>query len=603
MRLRILPRILVLSLLYIVAFLFLVCVQFSWQMGFSRRVGNFVVSGQMREPPEGGESLSGNDYLINEYAKVSFGGLDFILSNDVNNPLLLVEEDGSTAPLIVNTLNISNDTAHFVLSDGAELVFYTQQSADTDGLLISGILPEKATALQLPYLPATFAKESVDEAGRWKINANNVNFIFDRQPKNDTGRLLILGRDDPMVFYHAEPEAQSFNPAGFIVRGGMEKMVYEEQLKQWMDKVYAVWERGLAASNNEAFITAFLAEAAYRGTYPSARTASAIQPWRTSAAQTYLSAPFLGQLDVALRSLTAVESLQSARLSELTRAAAPNLLSDQPSFKSWTLPAGNALIKAQGQLADNAVLSDITLAETAGIVEGYNIWPAYMPDSENPFNRLLPRALELISGGLVKDSVSGGVFVIDGGQADVAFNLRIGIALSDYGDSNAVSSWAGIGRSLVLSVLALTDDTGQLPAFLPVPAEESGERAADGAAEKISAALLYPFLPRAAYYPHAADLGSVQQGVWAWTASQGVTATFQNNVLDINVPFPVGWTHHLLIRGVAPFSKIQLRDMDYRSDPRFEQYNSPGWVYSASTRTLLVKLVHRSDEEHIRIFY
>jgi hypothetical protein len=88
-----------------------------------------------------------------------------------------------------------------------------------------------------------------------------------------------------------------------------------------------------------------------------------------------------------------------------------------------------------------------------------------------------------------------------------------------------------------------------------------------------------------------------------WTASPAVSATFQNNVLDISVPLAVGWTHYLLVRGVPEFTKIQLRDMDYRSDPRFEQYNSPGWVYSASAQTLLVKLVHRSEDEHIRIFY
>jgi hypothetical protein len=576
-------------------------------MSFSRNVGNFVVSGQMREPAEGSDSLSRNDYLINEYAKVSFGGLDFILSNDANNPLLLVDEDGGTAPLIVNTLNISNDTAHFVLSDGAELVFYTQKSADTDGLLISGILPEKASALQLPYLPSAFAKESVDESGQWRVNADNVNYIFSRQPENNSGRQLILSRDDPMVFYHAEPDAQSFNPAAFIVRGGMEKTVYEDQLKQWMDKVYAVWEYGLSTSNSEAFITAYLAEAAYRGTYQSALTAPATQSWRTSPAQTYLSAPFLGRLDIALRTLAVEENSHAALLSQQIRGAALALLSGQSAVKSWTLPAGSNLIKAQGQYAGSAAPSDITLAETVGIIEGYNIWPAYMPNSENPFNRLLPRAVELISEGLIKDNGSGCVFVIEKGQADVAFNLRLGIALSDYGDANAASSWAGIGRSLVLSVLALTDDAGQLPAFFSVPVNEAGETVADEdasvSAEKISASVLYPYLPRAAYYPHAIDLGSVQQGVWAWTASQGVTAALQNNVLDINVSFPVGWTHHLLIRGVPPFTKIQLRDMDYRSDPRFEQYNSPGWVYSASTRTLLVKLVHRSDEEHIRIFY
>jgi hypothetical protein len=189
---------------------------------------------------------------------------------------------------------------------------------------------------------------------------------------------------------------------------------------------------------------------------------------------------------------------------------------------------------------------------------------------------------------------------------DVAFNVRLGVALAAYGDKNGISSWVGIGRSLVLSALALTDDAGQLPAFLlvndagEIMAEEPGE---SGVTQTIEAAQVYPLLPLAVYYPRPVDLTAARDGLWLWTASPETQAVFQNNVLDVGVSFPVGWTHHLLIRGVDRFSKIQLRDIDYRSDPRFEEYNSPGWVYSVSERTLLLKMVQRSEEEHIRIFY
>jgi hypothetical protein len=462
-------------------------------------------------------------------------------------------------------------------------------------------LPEKASALYLPYLPTAFAKVSVDDAGRWRVSANNVNFMFNRQLENGAEQQLVLSRDDPIVFYHAEPEAVTFNPVAFIVRGGMEKIVYEDHLKQWADKVYAVWENTFPATGNEAFITVFLAEAARRGTYPSVQTVPAIQSFRTSPAQTYRSAPFMGRLDVALRTLSAAETAQSAQLSALTRETSPRLLTGDPSFRSWLLPSASNLIKAQGSSAADAALSSITLADTIGILEGYAAWPTYVPNADNPFERLLPRTLDLIGERLIKDNTQSNVFVVNEGEVDIEFNLRLGLALSAYGDRAGVSNWAGVGHSLVLSVLALTDDEGQLPTFLT--ADEAGQIAASSTTEKINAAQLYPFLPLASYYPHAVDLGSVRPGTWVWTASPAVSATFQNNVLDISVPLAVGWTHYLLVRGVPEFTKIQLRDMDYRSDPRFEQYNSPGWVYSASAQTLLVKLVHRSEDEHIRIFY
>ena len=59
----------------------------------------------------------------------------------------------------------------------------------------------------------------------------------------------------------------------------------------------------------------------------------------------------------------------------------------------------------------------------------------------------------------------------------------------------------------------------------------------------------------------------------------------------------------MLISGLRSFSKIQMRDIDYRSDPQFENWNAPGWIYSPSEQTLLVKLVHRTPVEHIKIFF
>jgi hypothetical protein len=592
---------------YIAVFFFIVYIQFSRQLSFSRTVGNFVVSGQLRELADTGAALSPDEYPINEYAKVSFGGIDFILSNEAINPLFLVDEDGERASLTVDRLTVSNDRAHFLLSDGAELVFYTQESADTSGLFISGILPEKASLLQLPYLPTASAKIHVDDSGRRKVSVNNITYMFDRQSVSDDAGHLILRRNDPMVFYHTEPETLAFNPAAFIARGGIEKTVYEELLRLWVDEVYAVWEKSVPTTRDESLISAYLAESVRRGTYERARN-TMLQSFRNLPEQTYLSAPFIGRLDVALRTLSAAADAQSAQLTELLREDAPALLG-KDVLKPGTLPANRDLLKEQGLYAGTVAVSALTLENIVTVFEGYNNWPVHFPPAENPFGRLVSRALELTSEGLVKDENAGNVFVRDDTQVDIMFNLRLGVALAVYGDKNGTSSWAGIGRSLVLSALAFTDDSGQLPAFLTINsageilADENDENGETSTAERIAGAQVYPVLTLAAYYPRPADLTVVQDGLWVWTASSETTAVFQNNVLEVSVSFPLGWTHHLLIRGVDPFSKIQLRDMDYRSDSRFEEYNSPGWVYSASQRTLLVKIVQRSEAEHIRIFY
>jgi hypothetical protein len=105
------------------------------------------------------------------------------------------------------------------------------------------------------------------------------------------------------------------------------------------------------------------------------------------------------------------------------------------------------------------------------------------------------------------------------------------------------------------------------------------------------------------YAPRAVSIGSGVNGIWAWTAASSVTATQENNILDITVNFPQGETHHMMIRGVRPFAKIQLYNMDYRTDPQFERYDSSGWIYSAQDQILVLKMKHRSTAEHIRIYY
>ncbi|GHV35100.1 hypothetical protein AGMMS4952_27470 [Spirochaetia bacterium] len=94
-------------------------------------------------------------------------------------------------------------------------------------------------------------------------------------------------------------------------------------------------------------------------------------------------------------------------------------------------------------------------------------------------------------------------------------------------------------------------------------------------------------------------------GIWAWTAGAGVTANFnqENNFLDISVNFPSGETHYMLIRGIRPFTQIQLYNIPFRTDSQFERYDSSGWAYSSSEQTLMVKMKHRLTTEHILIYY
>jgi hypothetical protein len=185
--------------------------------------------------------------------------------------------------------------------------------------------------------------------------------------------------------------------------------------------------------------------------------------------------------------------------------------------------------------------------------------------------------------------------------------------------------------------LSLADNTGQVKAGLLVSAE--GGITEDPAPSQLTTARLYHILNLGEYHPRALLIQGVPaNSLWAWTAAAAVSAsqsvvvselspaeiprpsagdsedpdaetpapvvtTRRETVLDIAVTFPAGETHYIIIRGIRAFNKIQLYNMDYRTDPQFERYDSSGWSYSAQEQTLVLKMKHRATVEHIRIFY
>jgi hypothetical protein len=146
------------------------------------------------------------------------------------------------------------------------------------------------------------------------------------------------------------------------------------------------------------------------------------------------------------------------------------------------------------------------------------------------------------------------------------------------------------------------DETGNAPRFLRLAADGGIETEAGAV---LSSARIYRLLRLGDYSARAVGLHAAATGVWTWTVASGVTASFnqENTMLDISVSFPREETHYMFIWGIRPFAQIRLYDIPYRTDPRFESYNTSGWTYSPSEQTLMIKMKHQLPTEHIQIYY
>jgi hypothetical protein len=216
-------------------------------------------------------------------------------------------------------------------------------------------------------------------------------------------------------------------------------------------------------------------------------------------------------------------------------------------------------------------------------------------------NRYTKAAVALIDRRVLPSIIptKNGLFLqTENGVSDIASSVLAGRLLIEAGTRTEDSIVDEIGRRLIISALALSDNVGFLPGRLAI----SGD-AVSGTEGFLAAEKIYPWIAPDAYYPREIPLGTqVGTGVWAWAASRITSVVSTRNQLAVTFDFPVGRIEHIVLHGIKPFTGIRLYGIAWRSDPEFERYNA-GWVYDAASKTLFIKLQHRRQDETVDIVY
>ena len=305
---------------------------------------------------------------------------------------------------------------------------------------------------------------------------------------------------------------------------------------------------------------------------------------------------------MAYRSLIARDREKLARLSRQINERSLEFLLERQVFEYLAVRGQHSIIDAGADLVRTIDPSILALDIAPGILEGFIDWKAFRPGLHNPFEHLVDQACFVILNSLRITADASRVFSFNGNTGDTEFNIRLGRALMIYAEDVQNSSWAGIGRSLIISALYLGDASGAVKEGLVI--SETGSIIESTAFSRLNSAGLYRILNPVNTHPRSVIVAeSANNNIWTWTAAQIVSVSQQNDVLDIAVSFPPGETHYMIIRGIRPFARMQLYNIDYRTDPQFEIYDSSGWVYIPQEQCLIVKMRHRSTVENIRIFY
>ncbi|MDR0524551.1 MAG: hypothetical protein LBG90_01600 [Spirochaetaceae bacterium] len=596
MKKQILPRFLGLSAGYIGILLLLGAIQFAEKGFFTRQVGGILAAGHYRSQEEP------NRYELAGSLSVTFGGMEFALPDETEG-FNLVKLDGTKESILPKTLEVQNDSIALEFPEGTKVIFALMKIRDRAELAINALLGEEVLRLELPYRPLKAGEVQELADGQFLLDHEGVKYRFDRALTNAERYTLFLQADRGAAISYkpvSGDQESAFSAKDFIISGAYDIPSYEKALGRWRDQNAGLWGRNIGSANNEDLVSAYLGEAVSRGNYSSA-VASVPAAFLNGNRRTYESSVFLGRLDQGLRSLAAAEREKAGAFSQILASEGFDFLKEVHGFDYLITRGAWQDLEIAVQQVRALPPEQITPEVIPGLLEGYSDWHRYQRalektfSPENPFEAHTSSGYLVIAEGLRKNDDKVLAFFEDFG--DLEYNLRLGKALSVYADSAGNLEWAAIGRSLILTVLALTDEAGTVPAR--VLRDDDGTFREDPEAPRLSSPRLYRILQPGTSYPQAVKIASE---TWAWTGATALEVQEEEDLLDIAVTFPVGETHYMLLRGIPLPSKLQLYGIDYRTAPDFERYNSSGWSYSASEETLLLKLRHRSPVEHIRIF-
>ncbi|GHV81658.1 hypothetical protein AGMMS49991_02160 [Spirochaetia bacterium] len=630
MKKPVLPRIAGLLVLYLAVFVILVTIQSVRQQSFTHRLGGMTISGHYGEAdalaggaPSAPKGAKG--FTLTGQVSVFFGGMEFRMDGK-DGEFGFLRRGGGKVRLLPKYLEISDGTSvngtpvgesaavYFTNAEvppsgsasngtvlpGIKLIFTSFSTPGGPELRITGAFGGEFMGAELPYQPMRSARIQESGGNQFIILAEGVNYSFDRSRTDPMRKVLVLEDQGSAISYRAVSNNKGSFPADFVVSRAWDPGQYEEAIAYWRDQLFSIWARTVPARiDTEDLVAAYASEAIHRGNYKDV-VARIPRSFQDSSRRTYISSVFFGRLDISLRSLSNAERDHTARLTALLRDNPLAFLQEPHIFAESGIRGNNAFID-EGAAALAAIdLAAIPPELLPAIFEGCTDWPQYRPNAANPFDPFIEPARLLIAEGVQMDGKSTQSLFFSGGRADTEFNLRLGTALDQYARLSGDAELAALGRSLALSVISMTDTSGMLPpAVIPT---KDGNFTTVGGADPINIAGLYHYLAPITY-PRAVGIAAGGINGWAWTIASAVEVTRAGDIVDIAVSFPQSETHYMIIRGIRPFTKIQLHGVDYRTDPQFELYDSSGWAYSAAEQSLLLKIKHQESVEHIKVFY
>nr|WP_252507949.1 hypothetical protein [Treponema denticola] len=591
-----------LTILYILIIFGIFVIQFTIGKTFYYTIGAMSVSGRDDVDETGNRTPLLPLHIV-------ANGLDFYITDQT--PITAKTSSNEELSLKVLEYKKTEDSFSVICSNDVLIDFTSYLSETVETVRISVSMPSEIETIYFPWKLTQSARlERQDE--QIFLRYGKDRFIFRGGygfgNSDDTSELphLILSSSKKTAFYetYIQSESLDFDSIRRIPIASDEEYAKTKQL--FRERALDYFSSVISSRNyNEELLTAYMAEKAFNGEYAKALVfaPSSLLPKEK---RSYISTTFYGNLVQSDNSLAAYQrKFLSGIESGIARAEIS--VFDREALIPFLINNSRAnLISALEKIASNAKQEDLNSFLAAGLLEAAMDYAFYFPNKQNPFMENSEQYETVLKDSLI--SIDTGLYISsDKKTIDTEKTLRTASVLIRYGSSYPdKGTWKAVGQALYSSIFSLGGNSSSLPASFDIQGDKAkklGLMAND--ALILHAEKLYSIAVKDnPYYPHEESLAlKAEPGIWAWTSARDINVLKNDaKIFSFRISAKAGDTHYMIIRGIRPFYRIQIHEIDFRTDPRFEMYNSSGYVYDERTRTLLLKMKHKKDDEDIVLF-
>ncbi len=544
-----------------------------------------------------GENESHEIVLRNQFV-LTFNGFTFF--SDEETPALLYSTDKKeSSPLVLSSVEeLSSTSAAINFTDGSciELSQILDDDENVVQMNISSHPSQEGYIISIPYSIQSSVSINETFPNRLQFVADDQNYEFVAYAFE--GERICLEEGQNTASYSEYNPVKVFTLDMLTGLELADENMYKTNVshirKSYISKFNTSFANDGLENLSELQIVTYIAEMAANGKLSDAMN-KIPSSYQKSNKRTYISAPYFGNLSAVNNSLTVNTSRYGSLINSAIKSSSLDVFAtdDISSYilrekntdsirKLLAIPA-SILVTKDSDDTDEPRVIPMTLAQAAGILNVYA--DLYEKDKETAAK--LESVIDICISRITQAcslSEEETFEIKEDNETPSTINLiKTGNALSRVAKIVSRNDLRKIGYLIANTGFAqLSSPTlEQLVQIYPVVVTDN------------------------TYYPHMEILGYYgAKAVWAWTCAQSITYDIKSDaVVNISIKYPLGNSQYLILNNIPNFhSKIEIQQQMFRTDPRFETYNSSGYVYKSDLQTLFLKSRHKSETETIRLF-